>query len=61
VEKNPEAHIVVVTDKNMIEPTIVLACSIFRRVQDIIHLHVVCDNLVTEVREQIAGILEQES
>lgn len=43
----------------MVEPTVVLAYSIFERIQNIIHLHVVCDNLCLETRNRISSILEQ--
>lgn len=60
IDKEKIVHIVVVTDKNMIEPTIVLACSIFRRIHDAAHLHVVCDHLNTIEIQKIAAILESE-
>lgn len=53
IHRDTDAHIVVVTDKNMVDPTIVLACSIFRRIFGIIHLHVVCDQLQEETRMKI--------
>lgn len=43
----------------MVEPTIVLAYSIFQRIQNIIHLHVVCDNLQRETQDKMATLLEQ--
>lgn len=60
IDKEKSAHIVVVTDKNMIEPTIILACSIFRRVEDVVHLHVVCDDFSKEERQKMTAVLELE-
>lgn len=37
----------------------VLAYSIFQRIQNIIHLHVVCDNLQSETQKKITALLEQ--